>query len=170
MSDGLLITAKMLNKHGACASHVRAFESMWPQGAYITSRRVRKAQRLGLNLDWFVGEFCNVSEYEYYRCCADWWRDKVAAALAALDIEWVPGFEGLRQSCADDVDGGARHQREFWKLARAHGEARATLCDDLYRKESQALFDAFMHVTRRFQPKHVRAEVERREAKRQAQQ
>jgi hypothetical protein len=84
------ITAEMLRAEGACPDQVAVFEKHWPNGA--DPRRLptlKKAARLGLDLDWFAGRFLSEEAWAAYReARATAWaayEEATATALAAYD-------------------------------------------------------------------------------------
>lgn len=170
MADGLLITAELLERYGACAERTVKFAALWPQGSYITSEAVRKAQREGFSLFWFVGMFCNQDERNYYCRCLDDLRAAQIVARDALFDVWEPQFIKLRQRYPDEImtPWCRRHYCEHRKLMRMRVAAERKLDCKLYYKGRSAMFDAFMHVTQRFQPTRVRAAVKRYKAKRKS--
>jgi len=66
----------MLEARGACADQVEVFRQHWPNGAKPTIPTLRKAARLGLDLDWFASRFLGVPARAAY-------EEADAQALAA---------------------------------------------------------------------------------------
>lgn len=48
------ITTAMLHEADACSTAIEVFAEHWPDGAEVTIENARKAQDIGLDLDWAV--------------------------------------------------------------------------------------------------------------------
>ena len=70
------ITAEMLEASGACSDQVAVFRKHWPNGARPLLRTIKKAARLGLDLDWFARRFLTAPAWAAY-------LEATAPALAA---------------------------------------------------------------------------------------
>ena len=90
------ITAETLEAKGACSDQVATFRRHWPDGARPLLRTIRKAARLGLDLDWFAEEFLSApARQEYEKARTQAWREyekATAPALYAVIKEY--GLEG----------------------------------------------------------------------------
>lgn len=51
---GTLITSEMLRELGACKPHIKDFEEEWPKGTTFRLKNLKRAEELGLDLDWFI--------------------------------------------------------------------------------------------------------------------
>ena len=89
------ITAEMLETKGACADQVAIFRKHWPEGARPLLRTIKKAARLGLDLDWFACGFLARSALAAY-------EEATASVLAAYREATAPAlYTAIR-------DGGLR--------------------------------------------------------------
>ena len=77
------ITAQMLRERHACRDQVGLFEATWPNGARLTLANLRKAARLGFDLDWWAGNFLPATALAEYKKAA-------APALAAYHKATAP--------------------------------------------------------------------------------
>ena len=72
------ITAEWLQRIGACEVEVREFERLWPRGAKVTLRNVRKAQEYELDLEWLVNFMPKHLRKHFEKaCCVSaeiWWK------------------------------------------------------------------------------------------------
>lgn len=69
------ITERSLKRLGACADQRRRFAEAWPKGAVVGIRAIRKAARLGFDLDWVAEHFLRTPAWAEY--------DRVTAAARA---------------------------------------------------------------------------------------
>jgi hypothetical protein len=53
----MFITARKLKAKFACDEQVALFKEHWPKGTEVTEKALRKAHRVGLNLNWFAATF-----------------------------------------------------------------------------------------------------------------
>lgn len=78
------VTATMLRRLGACSDQVATVEREWPNGAPVTVATVRKAYRLGLDVDWLANKVLPaLALAEYQRVTAAWLAAALRAALKA---------------------------------------------------------------------------------------
>lgn len=77
-----VITIKMLR--GACPQQRQIFRLEWPQGAEATLENVRRAQELGLDLEWGARWFTNTSRWTFYEALTKAMKARSVAIMAAL--------------------------------------------------------------------------------------
>ncbi len=102
------ITAEFLLKNGACEDQVALVRQHWPHGAPVTVPTLRKAMRLGLDVDWLTRFLLAPALAEYRKVTAPAWAEYVKArapawaeyrkvtaqALAPLLREAIASIEG----------------------------------------------------------------------------
>lgn len=82
------VTAEMLHDKRACLRDLRIFVRQWPAGAEITRENVRLADRLDLDLSWFVYAFLHVSVADaYFEALDIAYREYSADAITAEDYD-----------------------------------------------------------------------------------
>lgn len=59
----LRVTAKWLEKMKACEGQVELFKKVFPRGAAVTLKNLRKAKEAGLELYWLVDTLSNMGSY-----------------------------------------------------------------------------------------------------------
>ncbi|GMV07384.1 MAG: hypothetical protein AMXMBFR53_36590 [Gemmatimonadota bacterium] len=78
------ITAKYLTKLGACEEQVAIVAKEWPIGAPITVPTIRKALRLGLDVDWLASRVLSLDAWaEYERVKAEYLAPALRKAVEA---------------------------------------------------------------------------------------
>ncbi len=60
------ITPAYLRRLGACTDQVALVGEHWPNGVPLTVPSMRKAFRLGLDVEWFAQEVLSTEEYDEY--------------------------------------------------------------------------------------------------------
>ena len=80
------ITLPMLR--GACKEQRAIFKAEWPTGADATIENVRRAQELGLNLEWGLRWFTATARAAYQEATAPAW----AAYQEADATAWLNAF------------------------------------------------------------------------------
>ncbi len=93
------VTAEMLRTMGACSDHVAIVKREWPRGVPLTAASIRKAYRLGLDVEWFAEELLSddaLAEYQKVRAPALAEYEKVrASALAEYQKVRAPALAPL---------------------------------------------------------------------------
>jgi hypothetical protein len=98
------ITAKMLQKQGACQEQVDLFRKEWPQGAVVNKKNALRAVELGLDIRWVAVKFLKAPAWaEYKKVTAAAWAEyeKVTApALAEYNKVTAAALAKYEKACA----------------------------------------------------------------------
>lgn len=61
------VTVEQLEGMGACRSQRATFEQIFHNGCIVSLKTVRKAQQVGLDLDWFAAGFFGYVDYDNFK-------------------------------------------------------------------------------------------------------
>lgn len=140
----LKITKDWLWRRGACAPECQRFAELWPNGATITIKNVRKAQAADLNLSWFIDAICSRTEASVY------WHTLSELAREREDLlsyhDWL-NYTAPYHVSAEALTVCCERFADKWAA--------------LERKTARAIFIAFMCATHRYQAPRTQAATDR---------
>lgn len=152
------ITGALLREHGACCEWAKFFMDMWPDGANITIKNVRKAMQLGFSLKWFVDAFCDSSEWRRF---TEHLRKVEAACTRLTEAAYAPWNCKYRALCARFASSRLFNSAEYGELCLEADVITDSLDRKLAQVRKQGQLVAFMLATQRFQSPRTRAAVNR---------
>lgn len=85
------ITRKILEREDACESEVADFEIEWPNGANITLKNIRRAQELGLDIEWVVFQFMSKRAQQRFADLEHEWGNK-RVGETVTEEEWEDSY------------------------------------------------------------------------------